>query len=139
MAGVHHVAAVTDDPEAVARVLSEVFGCGATSPVSADGSAASALLGWPASSGFDGFVAGSGRAGGMIEVIPIPAELRDTVTPGVALLSYAVRDIEERIALCRSMGIEVSAPVRVTNHTIDVTLARFVVGGIPFELAQFHG
>jgi len=49
-----------------------------------------------------------------------------------------VRDIDERIALCRSMGIEVSDPVRVANDTIDVSLARFVVGGIPFELAQFH-
>jgi hypothetical protein len=129
---------MTDDPDAVAQVLREVFGCESTSPVSADGSAASALLGWPESPGFDGFITGSGR-GGMVEVIPIPAELWDTVAPGVALLSYAVRDIEERIALCLSMGIEVSSPVRVTNDTIDVSLARFVVGGIPFELAQFHG
>ncbi|HTK65108.1 MAG TPA: hypothetical protein VL595_22155 [Pseudonocardia sp.] len=138
MPGIHHVACVTDEPEAVAEVLREVFGCGAGSPVSADGTAASALLGWPSNPGFEGFITGSGR-GGQIEVIPIPPELGDAVTPGVALLSYAVRDIEERIALCRSMGIEVSAPVRVTNDTIDVSLARFVVGGIPFELAQFHG
>lgn len=138
MPGIHHVAAVTDDPEAVAQVLRQVFGCGSTSPVSADGSAASVLLGWPENHGFDGFVTGSGR-GAMVEVIPIPGELRGAVTPGVALLSYAVRDIEERIALCRSMGIEVSEPVRVTNETIDVSLARFMVGGIPFELAQFHG
>jgi hypothetical protein len=128
---------MTDDPDAVAEVLREVFGCGSTSPVTADGDAASALLGWPESPGFDGFITGSGGRG-TVEVIPIPAELRGTVSPGVALVSFAVRDIEERIALCRSMGIEVSAPVRVSNTTIDVSLARFVVGGIPFELAQFH-
>jgi hypothetical protein len=128
---------VTDDPGAVAAVLREVFGCDAVSPVSADGAAASALLGWPVNPGFEGFVTGF-RNGGQLEVIPIPAELRDSVPSGVALLSYAVRDIDERIALCRSMGIEVSDPVRVANDTIDVSLARFVVGGIPFELAQFH-
>ena len=129
---------MTDDPEAVAQVLDKVFGLGSRNPVSADGPSASALLGWPASSGFDGFITDPGR-GGMVEVIPIPDSLRDVVTPGVALLSFAVRDIEERIALCRSMGIAVSDPVRVSNETIDVTLARFVVGGVPFELAQFHG
>jgi catechol 2,3-dioxygenase-like lactoylglutathione lyase family enzyme len=138
VSGIHHVAAVTDDPDAVAWVLREVLGCGSVSPVRADGAAASALLGWPDSPGVDGFITSPGR-GGMIEVIPIPEQLRDTVSPGVALLSYAVRDIEDRIALCRSKGIEVSDPVRVTNETMDATLARFVVGGIPFELAQFHG
>jgi hypothetical protein len=115
-----------------------VFGCGPGAPVRADGEAACALLGRPDSPGFDGFVTGSG-GGGMIEVIPIPDSLRGSVRPGVALLSFAVRDIEERIALCRSLGHTVTDPVRVRNETVDVSLARFVVGGIPFELAHHGG
>ncbi len=137
MPGIHHVACVTDDPEAVAEVLREVFGCGPDAPISADGPAASTLLGWPDGPGFDGFVTGSGGAG-MVEVIPIPDELRDAVQPGVALLSFAVRDIDERVARCRSLGHTVTDPVRVRNETVDVSLARFTVGGVPFELAQFH-
>ena len=75
----------------------------------------------------------------MVEVIPLPDSLRGAVTPGVALLSFAVRDIDERVAQCRALGHTVTDPVRVTNETVDVSLARFVVGGVPFELAQFHG
>jgi hypothetical protein len=122
----------------VAQVLDRVLGCAGNNPVAADGPSASALLGWPANSGFDGFITDPGR-GGMVEVIPIPSELQGSVAPGIALLSFAVRDIGERIALLRSMGIEVSEPARVSNDTIDATLARFVVGGVPFEMAQFHG
>jgi hypothetical protein len=96
----------TDDVEAVAARLWAVLG-----------RYGAALLG-PASSG-------------TIEVEPLPAELRGRLTPGTTAISFAVDDLDERVAACLAAGLDVTVPL---GGAAVLPYAVVAVAGLEFEL-----
>ena len=92
----HHIACVTDDPDAVIGFLTDVIGLELTGRLHAPGDATSTILGWPENDGAQGWMLGQGP-GGLVEVIEIPEALRDRVQPGFALASFSIPDLEDRV------------------------------------------
>jgi catechol 2,3-dioxygenase-like lactoylglutathione lyase family enzyme len=133
----HHIACVTDEPEAVITFLTEVIGLELTGTLRAPGDATSAILGWPENDGADGWMLGKG-SGGLVEVIRIPDGLRDEVAPQFALISFATPDLEDRVARCRERGITVNDPIRTKGEGLDLSGAVAHVGGLAFELLRFE-
>jgi catechol 2,3-dioxygenase-like lactoylglutathione lyase family enzyme len=131
----HHVACVTDDPEAVVAFLQDIVGLEVTGRLVAPGDATTAILGWPENDGAEGWMLGQGP-GGLVEVIRIPDELRDRVTPGFALISFATPDIEGIVERCREHGVAVAEPVHTPSLGLTGTVA--TVGGLAFELLRFE-
>jgi hypothetical protein len=72
---------------------------------------------------------GTGAAG-TIEVVPLPAELRGRVTPATTAISFAVDDLEARVAACRAADLAVSVGVGAG----DLPYAVVAVAGLEFEL-----
>ena len=134
----HHIACVTDDPEAVIAFLTEVLDLELTGELRAPGDATSAILGWPENDGARGWMLGRGH-GGLVEVIAIPDELRGKVEPQFALISFATPDLEERVARCRERGIPVTDPIRTKGEGLDLSGSVATIGGLAFELLRFEG
>jgi hypothetical protein len=67
----------------------------------------------------------------MIEVAPLPDELRGRLNPGTTGISFAVDDLDERVAACRAAGLA------VTVVPGDLPFAVVTVGGVDFELVRF--
>ncbi len=131
----HHVACVTDDRDAVVRFLTEVVGLEAHGELHAPPESCSAILGWPEDNpGADGTMLGEGP-GGLVEVIEIPAALRDRVQPNISLASFATPDLEDRVEAARRSGAEVSDVIGTEELGLQGSVAR--VGGIAFELLRF--
>lgn len=133
----HHIACVTDDPDAVIAFLTEVLGLELTGELRAPGDATSTILGWPENDGARGWMLGRGQ-GGLVEVIEIPDDLRGKVQPRFALISFATPDLEERVARCRERGIEVTDPIRTKGQGLDLSGSVATVGGLAFELLRFE-
>lgn len=133
----HHIACVTDDPEAVIEFLTKVLGLELTGELRAPGDATSTILGWPENDGAQGWMLGRGQ-GGLVEVIRIPDELRGQVEPRFALISFATPDLEDRVQECRNRGIDVSEPIRTKGEGMDLSGAVATVGGLAFELLRFE-
>jgi hypothetical protein len=119
----HQALCVTDDETAVGAALAVVLGLPAgTSDLSwAPGSPAliSTLLG-PDSAG-------------TIELMPLPAELGGRLVPGTTSISFAVDDLDERVAACRAVGLEVTVGLGAG----DLSYAVVTVAGLEFELVRF--
>jgi hypothetical protein len=94
-------------------------------------------LGWPVDAGATrGAVVGSRQ--GILELVEIPSALRDSVNPGVAALSFGVRDVEGLTATAGAAGMAVDGPHDITGVDGAVsTLTRVDVGGMTFELIRF--
>jgi catechol 2,3-dioxygenase-like lactoylglutathione lyase family enzyme len=133
----HHIACVTDDPEAVIAFLTEVLGLELTGRLRAPGDATSTILGWPENDGAEGWMLGKG-SGGLVEVIRIPDELRGRVEPRFALISFATPDLEARVEQCRERGIAVTDPIRTKGEGLDLSGSVATVGGLAFELLRFE-
>jgi len=117
----HHALCVTDDQPAVAAALAMVLG---VTPESGDFS-------WtPGSPALISTLLGA-RSAGTIEIAPLPDELRGRLNPGTTAISFAVDDLDERVAACRSAGLT------VTVVPGDVAFAVVTVTGVEFELVQF--
>jgi hypothetical protein len=101
----HHALCVTDNAPAVAASLAairpEVF---------------RALLGDDAT--------------GAVEIAPLPARLNGRLVPGTTSISFAVDDLDERVAACRAAGLA------VTVVPGDVAYAVVTVGGLEFDLVR---
>lgn len=104
----HHALCVTDDGPAVAAALAAI------SP-----SVVTSLL-------------GEGAAG-LVEVAPLPDELNGRLTPTTTAITFAVDDLDERVAACRAAGLDVTVAVGGG----DLPYAVVVVAGLEFELVQF--
>jgi hypothetical protein len=94
-------------------------------------------LGWPVD---DGATRGAivGARQGILELVEIPPALRDSVPPGVAALSFGVRDVEGLTAAAGAAGLAVDGPHDITGVDGAVsTLTRVAVGGMTFELIRF--
>lgn len=106
----HQALCVTDDESAVGAAVARVLG---------DRALIDALLG-PGSEA-------------TIDVVPMPAELHGRLVPGTTSISFAVDDLEARIAACRAAGLDVSVGVGEG----DLGYAVVTVAGLEFELVRF--
>jgi hypothetical protein len=70
-------------------------------------------------------------AAGVVEVVPLPAELNGRLVPGTTSISFAVDDLDERVAACRAAGLA------VTVVPGDLPYAVVTVAGLEFELVSF--
>jgi hypothetical protein len=72
-------------------------------------------------------------AAGVIEIAPLPAELNGRLTPATTAISFAVDDLDERVAACRAAGLDVTVAVGEGNLSYAVV----TVAGVEFELVRF--
>ena len=107
---VHQAICVTDDEAGVAAALAAVIG---------DEALICTLLGAGATA--------------TIEIMPLPAELGGRLVPGTTSISFAVDDLEERVAACRAAGLDVTVGVGG-----DLSFAVVTVAGLEFELVRFE-
>jgi catechol 2,3-dioxygenase-like lactoylglutathione lyase family enzyme len=135
--GIFHAVVLTDDLDASLRFLVDVCGIGPVQPYEPTPESLSAALGWP-EGGYRTNGAIVGQPPGMIDLVAIPAELRDRVAPGVALLAVATPDVEGRVAAAREAGFAPATPSTVTDATgAAMTTSPLVVGGVGYELVRF--
>lgn len=132
----HHVAVLTDDAAAVHTFLTEVVGLPEHLRFHVSGENLAQTAGWPPSDGADVVMYGTPPSG-IVEVIEIPHELRAVVSPRMWLTSFAVGDVEARVASARRLGFAASDPVRVTGD-VDLTASMIEVGGVTWELVRFE-
>src|SRR5437867_1598234 len=124
---IHHAVCVTDDPEAVAAFL-QLLGLDLLGRAEAAPETTSAVLSWPAGSpGTISTILGR-SASGVIELVRLPEQLKGVVQPGTALISFAVDDLEERVAACRERGLDVTDILHGRAGDVDVSLAVVHVG-----------
>ena len=103
---IHHALCVTDDQPAVTAALAMI------SPA-----VMRALLGEGATAS--------------IEIAPLPEELNGRLDPATTAISFAVDDLDERVAACRAAGLE------VTVVPGALPFAVVTVAGVEFELVEF--
>ena len=103
----HQALCVTDDESVVGPAVARVLG---------DRSLIDALLG-PGSEA-------------TIDIVPLPAELDGRLVPGTTSISFAVDDLDERVAACRAAGLDVSVGIGVLPYAL-VTIAN-----LEFELVS---
>ena len=133
----HHTICVTDDVPALTGFLQTVMGLGVAAEFDTAGPDTTPVLGWPAGSpDTSGRLLGKGTTG-LVEVIGIPEPLRDIVPPGIAMITFAVADLEAKVEQCRAAGVEVSDIIRIDYGGVDVSVAIATVAGIRFELVRF--
>ena len=133
----HHVACVTDDPEAVHTFLTEVVGLDVHLEFRTSGEAMTQSAGWPQSAGADVKMYGAPPAG-IVEVIAIPDDLRGRVSPKIWLVSFATPDLTTRIETSRRLGFDATDATRVTTGEVDISVSMVDVGGIAWEMVAFH-
>jgi hypothetical protein len=132
----HHVACITDDPEAVHAFLTEVVGLPVHLEFTTSGADMSTSAGWPENPGASVTMYGVPPAG-IVEVIAIPEELRGQVRPRVWLVSFATNDLAGRVEAARQQGLEPSEPMVSTSRDVDLTASLLEVGGICWEFVTF--
>jgi hypothetical protein len=128
---------LVDDLDVTLRFLEDIAGAGPVARFESTGEMAAAGLGWPAEHGATrGAMVGQRQ--GLLELVEIPAGLRDTLRPGVAGLSFANRDIEAKTADAKAAGFAVEGPYSLVgvDETVS-TISRIAAGGVPFELIRF--
>ena len=103
----HCALCVTDDVPGVESALAEIFGAGLIDALLGPGSTAT------------------------VEVAPLPAELNGRLVPATTAISFAVDDLDERVAACRAAGLA------VTVVPGDLAYAVVTVAGLEFELVRF--
>jgi len=115
----------------------ELAGVGPVERFASTGEQAAIGLGWPVDQGATrGAIVGARQ--GILELVEIPSALRDSVEPGVAALSFGVRDVEGLTATAASAGLAVDGPHDIAGVDGAVsTLTRVEVGGMTFELIRF--
>jgi hypothetical protein len=121
---------VTDDEAAVGAALGAVLGL----PPAAT---AAGALSWEAGSRAPiGTILGPGSAG-TIQIVRLPDELRGRLTLPAPAISFAVDDLEDRVAACRMAGFDVTVAPEVQAGRGDVSYAVVTVAGVEFELVHF--
>jgi|GEM_PF-2721495 len=119
---IQYALCVTDDEPAVSDRLRAVLGLPGARP---------GPLSWESGSpALIGTILGPASAG-TIEVEPLPAELRGRLTPGTTAISFAVDDLDERVAACRAAGLDVTVPL---GGAAGLPYAVVTVAGLEFEL-----
>ena len=121
---IQHAICVTDDEDGVADRLRAVLGL----PFAAQS------LAWePGSPALIATILGS-ESSGTIEVVGLPAELRGRLNPGTTALSFAVDDLDDRVAACRAAGLDVNVAPDAPG---GLSYAVVTAAGLEFELVRF--
>jgi catechol 2,3-dioxygenase-like lactoylglutathione lyase family enzyme len=131
----HHVACITDDPEAVHEFLTGVVGLEVHLEFRVSGEQLSETAGWPPSGGTTVRMFGRPPAG-IVEVIAVPPELRGVVPSRIWLVSFATADVVPFVERARRQGLAPTDP-SVTTGDVDLTTAFVDVGGITWEFVRF--
>jgi catechol 2,3-dioxygenase-like lactoylglutathione lyase family enzyme len=131
----HHVACVTDDPDAVHRFLTEVVGLEVHLRFTVSGSDLARTAGWPENDGAAVTMYGRPPAG-IVEVIAIPEALRGTVEPKLWLVSFATAEVASFVERARGLGLDPSPPVP-TRGDVNITTSIVDVGGVTWEFVSF--
>src|SRR4051812_34544959 len=126
---VHHVVMCSHSADDFVTFLADVVGMTIQQQFHVPGELLESTLGWPPSSGTQVTMVGSGDCG-LIEVLDVPAPLRDVVPEGLAGLSF----------LCDDAG-RVRERADASTHdvkSIDIGVPGFKlffcnVGGVPIE------
>ena len=105
----HQALCVTDDEVAVRAAVERVVG---------DPTLVAALLGPGAEL--------------TVDVQPLPSELEGRLVPATTPISLAVDDLEDRVAACRSLGLDVTVAVGAGALAFAVVS----VAGLDFELVS---
>lgn len=135
--GIVKAVVLVDDLDAVLQLLVDVVDAGPVVRFESTGEIAEIGLGWPPE---DGATRGAvvGRPPGMLEIVEIPAALRASVRPGVAMLSFGVADVAARAERAAAVGYAVRGPRDIVGvDGATSTLAQFVAGGVGFEVIRF--
>jgi hypothetical protein len=69
-----------------------------------------------------------------IDVAPLPDELNGRLVPGTTAISFAVDDLDERVAACRAAGLGVTVSVEPAS---GLAYAVVSLAGLAFELVGF--
>jgi hypothetical protein len=130
-----HVVVFTDDLEDMLRFVTEVAKVTTVNRYETED--VSTLFGWPADLGAaKGAFVGDGPGG--LDILEIPAELRNEVKPGVRLLAVVNRDVTAAGEEAKSAGFPVRGPFQTTAATgLPMALVEVEAGGVAFELVQF--
>lgn len=131
----HHVACITDDPDAVHRFLTEVVGLPVHLTFTVSGTDLARTAGWPESDGAAVTMYGRPPAG-IVEVIAIPEALRGQVEPRLWLVSFATADVRSFVEKARHIGLSPSDPAP-TRGDVDITTSIVDVGGVTWEFVSF--
>lgn len=121
---IQHAICVTDDEDGVAARLGAVLGLSPATGAFAWESGSTALI---------ATILGP-ESSGTIEVVRLPAELRGRLTPGTTSISFAVDDLDDRVAACRAAALDVSVAPDAPG---GLSHAVVTVAGLEFELVRF--
>jgi hypothetical protein len=135
--GIVKAVVLVDDLDSVLALLGDVVGATPVERFESTGEQAAIGLGWPVEAGATrGAIVGSRQ--GILELVEIPAALRDAVRPGVAALSYGTRDVEAGATRARDAGYVVDGPHDIVGvDGATSSLVRMEAGGVVFELLRF--
>lgn len=136
--GLHHVSCVTAESDSVLAFLRSVMGLEALDRMNLPAEVTAPFLGWPTGHPADATMVGAGSRG-LIEVVALPQDLAEQIRPGLALITFAVTDLEDRVAAAIQAGYQVS-DIRTfkVNDAIEVSMAVVTVGGLSFELIRYN-
>ena len=111
------------------RFLTDVAGMTVQAELHVPGPVFEATLGWPPSDGADVTIVGSGDTG-LIEVLDVPAHLRDVAPEGLAALSFLTDDFAGTQEAAKSHASDVTV---FDTGMSGVDLFFCTVGGVPIE------
>ena len=68
-----------------------------------------------------------------IDIAELPGELNGRLIPGTTAISFAVDDLDERVAACRAAGLDVTVDIEPAS---GLSYAVVTVAGLEFELVE---
>jgi catechol 2,3-dioxygenase-like lactoylglutathione lyase family enzyme len=136
--GAHHVSCVSADSESILAFLRGVVGLDVVDRMNLPADVTAPFLGWPEGHPGEATMLGTGSKG-LIEIVALPEPLAGQIRPGLALITFAVPDLEERVAAALDAGYQVSdIHTFKVNDAIEVAMAVVTVGGVSFELIRYN-
>jgi hypothetical protein len=130
----HHVVVPSHSAKTYIRFLVEVAGMPVHHTMRVPGEFFEKTLGWPPSDGGDVTMIGDGNAG-MIAVLDVPENLRETVPEGLAALSFHTDDFSETQAKASALV----GDVRPFDAVAGVNAFFCTAGGVTTEIIDSDG
>ena len=125
----HHVVMRSHSAKSFVAFLTDVVGMEVQFELRVPGEVLEKTLGWPPSDGADVTMVGTGEAG-LIEVLDVPAHLRDIAPEGLAALSFLTDEFRRTHDAAKSFAGDVTI---FDTGTPGVDLFFCTVGGVPVE------
>jgi catechol 2,3-dioxygenase-like lactoylglutathione lyase family enzyme len=125
----HHVVMRSHSADTFIKFLTDVVGMEIQTQFHITGDILEATLGWPPSDGADLTMLGSGDAG-LIEVLDVPAHLREVAPEGLAALSFLTDDYQGAQDRARTLATDVTV---LFGDMPGVNLFVCTMGGVPME------